>query len=306
VLYRKLGKCELVVPVIGMGCWAIGGDSWGLVEEQDAIAAVRQALDRGTYLFDTADVYGHGRSEELLANALTGVPRSHLLLASKVGLWYGLQRPNRYTTPDLIVEHCNASLRRLRTDYLDLYYCHVFWNENTLVYAEAFDQLKIAGKIRFCGVSTNELATVQAFHQAGTCDVVQLEYNMLNRRPEQDLLPFCRQHEIGVVVREPLRRGLLTGKYDAQSVFSADDMRHGWPQEAWYLQSMTTVTRLKNILGDNHALNQVALAFCLHHPDVATVIPGAKNAHQMAANAAALDLRLSAQDWMAIFNALAM
>ncbi len=305
MIYRPLGKTGVQVPAIGMGCWAIGGDAWGPVAERDAIAAIRQSLDLGANLFDTADVYGRGRSEEILAGALAAVPRAEVILAGKVGLWFGLERPNKYTRPELVVEHCQASLRRLRTDYLDIYQCHVFWNENTEIFAAAFARLKEQGKIRFCGVSTNELATVQAFHRAGVCDVVQLDYSILHRAPEKELLPYCGQHGIGVLVRGPLRRGLLTGKLGPETTFPPGDIRHNWPAEAWYASSLDVVARLQMLLGRERILSQVALAFVLRRPEVSAAIPGAKNAGQAAANIAAAGVPLTDADLEMIEKAVA-
>ena len=294
--YRSLGRTGLEVSVVGMGCWAIGGDAWGPVDDRDSIAAIERALDLGINLFDTADVYGRGRSEDLVGRALNG-RRDNAVIATKVGLWHsGGERPNAYTDPEMVLESCEASLRRLRTDRIDVYQCHLWWDENTEVFVEAFEKLKADGKIRAFGVSTNEVGHLKNFNRNGTCDVLQFDYSVLNRSPEKELLPYARERRIGTLARGSLRMGILTGKFTTASTFPEGDIRRGWPQQDWFPEQLGKTDRLRALAGDDRSLAQIALAFVLEHPAVSTTIPGAKNPRQVEHNAAAAAVRLSDED----------
>jgi myo-inositol catabolism protein IolS len=282
--YRQLGKTGLTVSTVGFGGWAIGGDAWGPVDDADSLAAIAQALDLGVTLFDTADVYGRGRSEELLGRALRG-RRDDVVISTKVGLWDSHMdvSPNIYSDPKLIYERCDESLRRLGTDHVDVYLCHLWWDENTDVFLEAFAELQRRGKIRACGVSTDDPAHLRHFDGEGTCGVVQFDYSIVNRAAEAELLPYAASRELGTIVRGPLRMGLLTGKFDASTTFPEDDIRHPWPAEPWFGEALATVEGLRGV-GEPAEL---AVGFVLAHPAVDAAIPGAKTAAQMAANAAA-------------------
>jgi myo-inositol catabolism protein IolS len=130
--YRTLGKIGLSVSAVSIGLWAIGGDAWGPVNDEESLAAMQKAWELGVNFYDTADVYGRGRSEGLLARFLKTVPRDKVCIATKVGLWRkGSERPNPYTDPAMIIEECEASLQRLGIDYIDVYQDHIWWNENT-------------------------------------------------------------------------------------------------------------------------------------------------------------------------------
>ncbi len=295
--YRTLGRTGLEVSTIGFGGWAIGGDAWGPVEDRQSLAAIERALELGVTFFDTADVYGRGRSEELLGRALGG-RRDDVVVCTKVGLWdsHVDRKPNIYSDPALIVECCEASLRRLGTDRIDVYLCHLWWDENTEAFLEAFEQLRTAGKIQHYGVSTDTPSHLRHFDQDGTCDVVQLDYSILKRDAERELLPYAQEQRIGTIVRGPLRMGLLTGKFDADTTFPEDDVRHGWPDEPWYRDAIETVERLRPLAQDERSLGQLALGFVLSHPAVHVAIPGAKTPEQVEGNAAAADTPLRADE----------
>ena len=288
--YVTLGKTGLTVSRIGFGAWAIGGDAWGPVEDRESLATIERALELGVTFFDTADVYGRGHSEELLGRALEG-RRDEVVISTKVGLWdsHADRKPNVYSDPQLIVDCCEASLRRLRTDRIDVYFCHLWWNENVEAFLDAFERLKAAGKIRSYGVSTDDVAHLRHFNQDGTCEVVQLDYSILKRGPERELLPYAQAENLGTVVRGPLRMGLLSGKFDASTTFPEGDVRHAWPDEAWYREALETVEGLRSLTTDGRPLAELALRFVLRHPAVHVAIPGAKTPAQIEANAAAGD-----------------
>src|SRR5215213_2041163 len=213
--YRDLGTTGMRVSEIGFGAWAIGGDAWGPVEDADSLAAMERALGLGINFIDTADVYGDGRSESLVAKAIKG-RREDVVISTKGGLMDHHRDPQRepvYDQPEKIVRACEASLRRLETDHVDVYFCHIWWDkdEETEAFIEAFERLKKDGKVRAVGVSTNDLDHIRHFDRDGGLDVVQLDYSILNREPETEVLPYLEERGIGVIVRGPLRMGILTG-----------------------------------------------------------------------------------------------
>ncbi len=294
--YRTLGKTGLRVSAVSVGMWAIGGDAWGPVEDSDSLAAVRRAWELGINFFDTADVYGRGHSEEILARFLQEVPRDQVYVATKVGLWRGRQ-PNPYTDPQMIIEECEASLRRLGTGYIDVYQDHVWWDENTEVFATALRQLKEQGKVRFIGLSANDFNYIKHFDEAcGGMDTLQLDYSLLNRGPERDVLPYCQERNIGTIVRGPLAMGKLTGKFTPDTTFPEGDIRRGWVEgnnRQNFLHDLERVEKLRFLTGGSgngstgRTMAQAALAYVLAHPAVSTIIPGAKNPRQVEDNAMA-------------------
>lgn len=297
--YRTFGKTGWQVSAIGMGCWAIGGNMWGQTDDNDSIAAIQASLDAGVNLLDTADAYGIGHSEELIARALEGGRRDAVLLATKFGNWArGQDHPLPFTSKYHIFLCCDASLHRLRTDVIDLYQCHIGSPEEPELFLDALDELVQVGKIRAYGISTNSLDTVRAFNARGTCSVVQLDYSLLNRRPEADLLPYCRENNIGTLIRGPLAMGKLTGKMTPATTFPENDTRRRWTEGdgAAFRRDLETVERLRFLQTGERSLAQAALAFVLAQPGATVAIPGAKNPEQARANAAAADLPLTATE----------
>ena len=307
MIYRALGKTGLEVSEVSLGLWAVGGDAWGPVQDEESLAAMRSAFDAGVNFFDTADVYGRGHSEELLGQFLAEIPREDVYIATKVGLWRGRQ-PNPYVDEQMIIEDCEASLRRLGVEYIDLYQDHVWWDENTEVFTAALRRLKEQGKVRFVGLSANGHDYVRHFDDAiGGMDTLQLDYSLLNREPENETLPYCQQHGIGVIVRGPLAMGKLTGKFSADSTFAEGDIRGDWVnsdnREA-YLADLEAAERL-SFLADGRTLAQAALAYVVAHPAVSTTIPGAKRPSQVEDNVAAVDHPLTEAELSRIQAALA-
>ncbi len=288
--YRYLGRTGLRVSEIGFGAWAIGGDAWGPVEDADSLAAMDRALELGINFIDTADVYGEGRSESLVAKAIRG-RRDEVVLSTKGGLMGHHREPERepvYDRSEKVVEALESSLRRLKTEYVDVYFCHIWWDkhEETEAFIEAFERLKKDGKVRAAGVSTNDLDHIKHFDRDRGLDAVQLDYSILNREPEREILPYLQERGIGVVVRGPLRMGILTGKFSEDTTYPQGDIRKHWPQERWFRESLKKVERLRP-LEDGRTLGQIALGYVLNHPAVSVAIPGAKTPAQVEANAAA-------------------
>lgn len=292
--YRKLGKSGIEVSEIGFGAWAIGGDQWGPVDNRESVAAIEKAIDEGITFIDTADVYGDGVSEEIVAEAIKG-KRDKLVISTKGGLFGHHRDPKRepvYDTPEKVVQALDNSLRRLGTDYVDVYFCHIWWNkeEETEAFMRAFEDLKAAGKVRVTGVSTEDFNYIKHFNREGNLDVVQLDYSILSRSTEKEVLPYLKKNGIGVVVRGPLKMGLLTGKFNRQSTFADSDIRKNWPNEDWFKESLTKVDQLRPItegMGGSDNLAQLALRFVLANDAVSVAIPGAKTPAQVEQNASA-------------------
>ena len=282
------------VSRIGLGTWNIGGQ-WGPVSADEAVATVHAALDAGVNFIDTADAYGDppGLCEELAGQALAG-RRTGIYLATKVGN-YGrrMGHPLPFTSPMHVRLCCEASLWRLRTDMIDLYQCHVEGPPE--VFLEAFDALIREGKIRAFGISTNKPAVLETFNRDGRCAAAQLDYSAVARGAEKDILPACIEKKVAVIVRGPLAKGLLAGKYTEATQF-ADSVRNAWNSGKGredYLARLKQVEALRFLERPGRTLAQAALALVLAHPAVTVAIPGAKSPAQARANAAAADLALT-------------
>lgn len=292
MIKRTLGKTGWEVSAIGFGAWGVGGQ-WGPVEQATAIDAIKAAHDAGVNFFDTADAYGEppGESEQLIGRALKPV-RDKVLIATKLGNFARrMGHPLTFTHPLHVELCCDASLYRLGMEVIDLYQCHIGNLKDPSVFLEAFDILIRKGKIRAGGISTNSLEVVKEFNRGGQCAAVQLDYSYLNRSAEKDLLPYCRENNIGVIVRGPLAKGLATGKFNPQSRFT-DSVRIDWNEGSGreeFLNRLETVEKLKFLDRRGRNMAQAALQFVIAHPAVSVAIPGAKDAGQAQANALAGD-----------------
>lgn len=290
--HRVLGRTELRVSEIGFGAWAIGGNqygnSYGSTDDKTSLRAVQRAVELGCNFFDTADVYGHGHSEELLGKALEGV-RSEVYIATKVGgdFYSGQTRMN--FSPEYIEFACEQSLKRLRTDYIDLYQLH---NPTLELIREGkifdvMDRLKEKGKIRYYGVSIHDPQEGIEAIATEKPDTIQVVYNIFNQQAAKELFPLALEKNVGIVAREPLANGFLTGKYSKNSEFEVGDIRHYWPRKLIEARSELAIT-LRDFLSKNdRTLTQSALKFVLEEKAVSTVIPGAKTESQVEENLSA-------------------
>jgi len=308
VRVNPLGRRSGVwVSDVGLGMWAVAGSEWGDVDDQATLEAVDASLDAGVTFFDTADVYGAGHSEELLGRSMRG-RRERFVVATKIG-WIDYDRQadrSQYDTVEKLVAGVEGSLRRLGTDHVDVIQCHINVPEpNTDVFLEGFRRLRDQGKVRAWGVSTSDIGLLRRFNSGGDCDVLQVDYSILNRTAEVEILPYCLEHGIGVIVRGPLAMGLLAGKFGATDSFPAHDFRHAWiddpEQNRQFLQDLDVVDRLRDVVPEESTMSELALRFVLSHPAVSTVIPGARNRLQAQRNAAvALEPLLAAAELAAI------
>lgn len=286
---RPLGKSGIEVTKLGIGLWAAGGDFWGPTDDQDSLSAIDAALDAGITFFDTADVYGDGHSERLLGRAMKG-RRDRFIVATKIG-WQGFDGErgrSAYDSVAKLIAGVESNLSRLQTDYVDIIQSHINFRDPTMeVFLEGFQKLQRQGRVRAYGVSTSDFGYLQAFNSDGLCATLQIDYSILNRTPETEILPYCLKNNIGVIVRGPLAMGILTGKFTPETQFGQDDWRRRWqenPEEREiFLQDLATVERLR-WLAQDRTLAQLALQFVTAHPAVTVAIPGAKTAYQLGSN----------------------
>lgn len=305
--YRDFGRTGLRVSAVGFGSWPMAGDSYGGVDEASAAAAVHRALDLGVNCFDTAPAYGLGEAEQMLGRAL-GHQRSDVVLVSKCGITLpeGSLVAVRDCGRGAIVREVELSLKRLGTDYLDVVLLH--WPEGHTPFAEsmaALDDLVTAGKTRFVGVSNFTRDQMHECMQARRIDVAQVGYHLLDRRMEPDVLPYCAEHQIGVMGYGSLAHGLLTGAFTASTRFSADDWRSdgiifGQPlfRNGNFACNVAVVDRLRTEIAEPRGLPVaiVALAWVLRNPALSTALVGARTPDEVDANKQAVGVALSDEE----------
>jgi myo-inositol catabolism protein IolS len=302
VKYRRLGKTALRVSVVGIGTWQFGGE-WGKRFTQGEVdRLLGRAGELGINLIDSAECYGDHLSESLIGQAIKG-NRERWIIATKFGHKFhsNFERTDHWS-PHEIVQQLEASLKALRTDYVDLYQFHSGGDE-------AFDQEELwetlneqvkSGKIRYLGISISSrdenLYQTERASDVGA-SVIQLVYNRLDRRPEQRVLPACRDQDLGVLARVPLASGFLSGKYKPGAEFTnRDDVRSLQSQEEVQknLEMVQGIQKME--VPEGVEMAPWALAWCLQHPAVTCVIPGCKTVEQVESNASAADLDMVRDD----------
>lgn len=298
--YRKLGRTGLQVSVIGLGTMVHAGH-FGPMDDRESLAAIDRALELGVNLIDTSDAYGAGYAETLLGNALKG-RRDKVIIATKGGnTMVGPKRGTRDFSVPYISRVLDESLKRLQTDYVDLYQLHnptVEVIEKSDVW-ELLEKRKREGKIRHYGVSINKMEEGIAAVKDGRSETIQIEYNLLMQEPAVEVLPLAHSRDVGVIARVPLKRGLLSGKMTVGDVerFQGEDMRARQFTREVLERELAKVERLSFLVREPfQTLAQAAIAFCLANPAVSTVIPGARNAAQMEENARPGDWTLPEAD----------
>jgi aryl-alcohol dehydrogenase-like predicted oxidoreductase len=296
--YRTLGRTGLRVSDVGFGAMTIGGEVFGATDDKESLKALHHALDIGMNFIDTADAYGRGHSEELIAQVLK-TRRGEMVLATKGGNQYMVRQGVRNFEPEYISGALERSLQRLQIDAIDLYQLH---NPSAEVMRrgeifELLDRFKREGKIRFYGVSLETVADGIVALQTGKPDTLQVVYNILHQDPEAELFPLAQKHGVGIIARVPLERGVLSGRFTNSGDFARDDFRGRMFSEKTLPQLNSALEKLGFIVrGDVPNLAQAALRFVLSHPAVSAVIPGIRTAKQVDDNGAASGKRLSAED----------
>lgn len=317
--YINLGKSDLKISRITFGAWAIGGWMWGGADDADALDALHAAIDAGITTIDTAAVYGFGHSERLVGKAIQG-KRDKLQILTKYGLkcddtkgQYHFKTISnegkaldiyKYASKESIIKECEVSLKNLGTDYIDLYQIH--WADPTTPVQETMEAMEILqkqGKIRYAAVCNYDKTLVEEALKYFPILSDQVPYSMVNRHIEQELIPFCMDHQVGILAYSPLQRGLLTGKMAKGYKFNHGDTR---PMTSYYREPnfsriLDFIETLRPIAASHQAtVGQVVINWTLQQPAITSALVGARNRAQVLDNIKALDFSLSPGDLAAI------
>jgi len=307
--YRAFGRTGLRVSVLGFGCWPMAGDRYGAIEDDEAVKAIHRALDRGVNCVDTAPAYGSGHSEEVVARALEKMRRD-VILVTKCGVKPpppGQLGPLRDSSRANILREVDASLKRLRTDWVDVLLVH--WPDAATPAEEtmrALEEVVASGRARFVGVSNFTEAMMADCMRARRVDVLQVGYHMLDRRQERETFPYCQAQGVGVMGYGSLGHGLLTGSFTAATTFDpARDWRgngvaFGQPifKGDNFKTNVAGAERLRKEIAEPRGvpLSQIALAWVLANPAVSTALVGARTPAEVDANDAGAELDLTAAE----------
>ncbi|GAB2686096.1 aldo/keto reductase [Mucilaginibacter koreensis] len=319
--FRTLGETNLKLSAITFGAWAAGGWMWGGNDDKEAIEAMKAAYDLGVTSIDTAAIYGQGKSEELVGEAIKDIPRDKVQILTKFGMRWDLAKGDfamhskdnsgkeidiyKYAGRDSVILECENSLKRLGTDYIDLYQLH--WPDTSTPIDETMEallRLKEQGKILEAGVSNYNVAQMQQAEQTIKLASNQVPYSMVNRSIEQELIPYCLEHNKGILAYSPMERGLLTGKIKPGHKFNEGDHRAGvkYFKEENLNRVNDFLNRIKPIADDKQvSLGQLVLRWTMDQPGITIALAGARNAEQSTQNAKAADIKIS-QDEMETIN----
>ncbi|QED48514.1 aldo/keto reductase [Cytobacillus dafuensis] len=290
---RQLGKSDLFVSELGLGCMSLGTDA------KNATAIIEAALEEGINYFDTADLYDFGENEQLVGQALKGV-RDQVIIATKAGNRWNEQKNGWSWDPSkkYIKEAVKGSLKRLGTDYIDLYQLHGGTIEDPIEDTiEAFEELKAEGLIRYYGISSIRPNVIREYIKKSNIVSVMMQYSLLDRRPEEEILPLLHEKGIGAVTRGPLAKGILSGKTLEKSAKS------GY-QDYNFEELQDTISKLREKLTDLHSLTEIALQYNLADPAVSSVIAGASSVEQLKENAKAVRATPLTKDEKAIIQVI--
>jgi len=322
--FRKIGNSNLELSVITFGAWAAGGWMWGGTERKDAIEAIKASYDLGVTSIDTAAIYGQGESEEIVGEAIKGIPRDKVQIATKFGMRWDLKKGDfafkskdnsgndidiyKYGGKESVIKECEDSLRRLGTDYIDLYQMH--WPESTTPIQESMEALDILysqGKIRYAGVSNYDAKQVK--EAARHFDIVsdQVPYSMVKKEIEDELVPYTMHNNIAILAYSPLERGLLTGKMKPGYKFNEGDHRAQNPYFTDENISRTNkfLEKIKPLAVEKNAtLAQLVIRWTIEQSGITIALVGARNADQAIQNAKAIDVKLSDEEILFINDEL--
>jgi len=320
--YRNLGQSGIKVSELAFGAWAIGGLMWGGADSKDAVKAIETAIDHGMTTIDTAPVYGLGLSEELTGKAVKG-KRSKVQILTKFGLIWNEKKGEfyfsmadnsgktvdfyRYSSKEKVISDCDQSLKRLGTDYIDLYQIH--WADPTTPVYETMEAIEILvkkGKIRAGAVCNYSKELMEEAEKTYLIASNQVPYSMVNRSIEKDVVPHCIEKEIGILAYSPLQRGLLTGKIKRDHKFKDGDTR---PNTLYYKEPnisriISLTENLQKIADDRKVtLAELVLNWTIQQPGITCALAGARNSAQVLENVKAVDFKLS-KDEIDIINKL--
>ncbi len=311
--YRKLGTSELSVSVVTFGTWAAGGWMWGGTESSDAVKAIKASYDLGITSIDTAPIYGQGLSEEIVGEAIKDIPRDKVQILTKYGLrWDSTEgtfyfksignegqmvTAYKWAAKSSIIKECEDSLRRLRTDYIDLYQIH--WADPITPIQETMEavaQLIKEGKVKYAGVCNYDVSQMKEAEKYITLASNQVPYNMLDRRIEKELVPYIIKNKKSILAYSPLQRGLLTGKMRPGHKFADGDHRkdlHYFKDEN-IIRINTFLAKIKSLADEKKAtLGQLVIRWTIEQPGITIALVGARNSEQAIQNANSVEIHLT-------------
>ena len=313
--YNKLGQSGVEISELAFGAWAIGGWMWGGADSNEAVKAIETAIGNGMTTIDTAAVYGFGLSEELVGKAIKK-KRQTVQILTKFGLTWTEKKGEfffsskgndgkdldiyKYSSKEKVIADCDLSLKRMGTDYIDLYQIH--WADSTTPVSETMEALELLikkGKIRAGAVCNYSAALMSEAGKTFAIASNQVPYSMVNRAIEKDIVPHCLEKNIGIIVYSPLQRGLLTGKIKEGHKFNEGDSRPTtiYYKEPNFSRIMHLTDALHEIAQDlNVSLSQLVLNWTIQQPGITCVLAGARNSAQVLDNVKAADFRLSNED----------
>lgn len=314
--FRKLGTSDLEVSVITFGAWAAGGWMWGKTNRKDAVEAIRASYDVGVTSIDTAPIYGQGTSEEIVGEAIKGIPRDKVQILTKFGMRWDLAKGDfgfkskdnsgkeiniyKYAGKESVLKECDDSLKRLGTDYIDLLQIH--WPESTTPIAETFEAVTTLiqqGKVRYAGVCNYNAAQMAEAEKVVKLVSNQIPFSMVNRGVEVETVPYCIKNNKSVLAYSPLERGLLTGKITPGYTFQEGD--HRTNNRFFTTESIEKtnafLAKIKPIADKQGVtLSQLVLRWTTEHAGITIALAGARNAQQAVQNAKAIEVKLTAEE----------
>ncbi len=324
MIYRKLKNTDLEVSAITFGAWAAGGWMWGKTERSEAINAIQAGYAEGMTSIDTAPIYGQGTSEEIVGEAIKGIPRDKVQILTKFGMRWDLDSPQgdfamksqnnqgkdidiyKYAGKDSVIKECEDSLKRLGTDYIDLYQIH--WPDSTTPIDETFEavaKLIEQGKVRYAGVCNYDIMQMKQANNVIPLASNQVPYSMVTKNIEDDIIPHCLETETSILAYSPMERGLLTGKIKPGYTFQEGDHRANHPHfTAEYIQKTNAfLLKIKPIADKKGAtLAQLVLRWTIEKPGITVALAGARNAEQSIQNAGAAKFDITTEEFNFIAN----
>ncbi|MEX0994899.1 MAG: aldo/keto reductase [Balneolaceae bacterium] len=314
--YRKLGDTDLTLSAVTFGAWAAGGWMWGGTEQNQAVEAIRASYECGATSIDTAPIYGQGLSEKIVGRAIKDLPRDQVQVLTKYGMRWDKKKGEfhfksvdndgnpidvyKHASKERVIKECEASLKRIGIDYIDLYQIH--WPDDTTPVEETMEavlRLKEQGKIREAGVCNYDVSRMEKAENVLSLASNQVPYSMLRRDIEEDVVPYCMENNKGILAYSPLQRGILTGKMSPGYEFKEGDTR---ADEKYYtdeniIRTNRFLNKIKPIAEEKNAtLAQLVIQWTLQQPGITIALAGARNPDQAVQNAKSSDLNLAQED----------